>query len=256
MRKQFMAPAMSVLTLLATNALLVNATATPAAAVESGSYYQEEWGVIGRNTLGASSAVLRLGPWGRDSITSPEATVPPPYGTGSLGIIVSSGTDKIEFGNETDFADMPLSAITTLKYWIFEGSDLPLVNVQPNIIMEVDPNLNPAVNYTSLVYLPNLATPPSAPATRLPSTWQQYDAGAAGGKWYATNAATATATGCTQGTPCSFSTLKEKLPDAVITMSLGIGKGRDNPFVGAVDGLQVNNALYDFEPFGVRKFIL
>jgi hypothetical protein len=162
---------------------------------------------------------IRLGPWGRNPLTNPSATVPPPYGVGSLGIIVGSGTERIQFGNETDFAGVPLNSITTLKYWIF-------------------------------------ATSPSAPSSRLPSTWQQYDASAAGSKWYATNAATAAATGCTQTTPCSFSTLKAQLPNAVITLSLGINKGRDNPFVGAVDGVQVNNALYDFEPSGVRKFLL
>lgn len=249
MKKLFVAPAMSVLTLMATNAL-------PAAAVESGTYYQEEWGVIGRNTLGASTAVLRLGPWGRDPAGNPAATVPPPYGTGSLGIVVSSGDDKIAFGTEEEYAGVPLNSISTLKYWIFEGVDPPLVNAPPSIALEVDPNLDPAINYTSLVYVPSQSTPPSAPPARLANTWQQYDAGAEGGKWYATNGATATATGCTQASPCTFSALKAALPDAVITFSLAISKGRDNPFVGAVDGLQVNNALYDFEPLGVRKFTL
>jgi hypothetical protein len=39
----------------------------------------------------------------------------------------------------------------------------------------------------------------------------------------------------------------------MIIYSLGISKGRDTPFIGAVDGLQVNKTVYDFEPLGVRS---
>jgi hypothetical protein len=75
---------------------------------------------------------------------------------------------------------------------------------------------------------------------------------AAGNQWYATGAA-GTTIGCTQATPCSFAVLKSRIPNAVVSLSLGINKGRDTPFIGAVDGLQVNNAVYDFEPDGVHQ---
>jgi hypothetical protein len=177
--------------------------------------------------------------------------VSPPYGIGSLGIIVGNDTEKIAFGNETDFAGMPLSSINTLKYWVFEGSDPPLVNIPPNITIEVNPHLGP-ITFTSLVYVPNESVSPSAPAARIPNTWQQYDASAAGSKWYATGSA-GTATGCDISNPCSFSVLKAAMPNAEISFSLGFAKGRDNPFIGSVDGLQVNNVVYDFEPLGVFK---
>jgi hypothetical protein len=40
--------------------------------------------------------------------------------------------------------------------------------------------------------------------------------------------------------------------DAVITYSVAFSKGSGNPaFSGAVDGLMINNQMFDFEPFGV-----
>ncbi|MFG1694722.1 hypothetical protein [Nonomuraea sp. NPDC049309] len=207
------------------------------------------WGIIGRNTIGGPNAVLREGPYGRIG-ASFAATQPPPYGHGSLGIIVGSGADKIAWGNEKIFAGKRLSSIKTLKYWVFAGMDSLTGVSLPNITIEVDPNVGPA-DYTSLVYLPDTSTSPSAPTTREVNRWQQYDASADGSKWYATGA-TGGAITCTQATPCSFTELKNKLPDAVISLSLGISKGRDNPFIGAVDGLQVNRTVYDFEFRGVR----
>ena len=40
--------------------------------------------------------------------------------------------------------------------------------------------------------------------------------------------------------------------DAVISFSVQISKGRDFAFSGMVDGLRINDTLYDFEPFGVE----
>jgi hypothetical protein len=69
----------------------------------------EKWGVIGRNTLGSPNAVYRVGLYGRNRTSNPSADLPPPYGTGSLEIIVDNGTDKIAFCNEMDFAELPIS---------------------------------------------------------------------------------------------------------------------------------------------------
>jgi hypothetical protein len=225
--------------------------ATAGQAILPGFAFGSRWGIIGRNTLGGPNAVLREGPYGRTG-TGFAATQAPPYGQGSLGIIVGSGNDKVAFGNETIFAGDRLSSIRTLKYWVFAGVDSLAGVSLPNITIEADPNVNDTVNYTSLVYLPDTSTSPSAPATRTPNVWQQYDASAAGSKWYATGA-TGTTIECTQAMPCSFDVLKTKLPKAVVSLSLGVSKGRDNPFVGAVDGLQVNNRVYDFELSGVQQ---
>lgn len=213
-------------------------------------FSNEMWGIIGRNTLGEPNAVFRDGPYGRTSDTF-AARQRPPYGSGSLGIIVGDGEDKIAFGNETTYAGYRLANIDRLRYWVFAGVDSLQGITLPNVTLEVDPNLNDAVNYTSLVYLPDRSTSPSAPTTRAPNVWQRYDAGDEGSQWFATGA-TGPTINCTQATPCSFDDLKSRLPDAVISYSLGISKGRDTRFVGAVDALQVNQRLYDFEFSGVR----
>ncbi|TQM70042.1 hypothetical protein FHX41_3761 [Actinomadura hallensis] len=209
----------------------------------------DKWGVISRNTIGSPSAFLRDGPFGRTS-TDPSARQSPPYGQGSLQLIVGDGTEKIAFGNETNFDGLRLANINTLTYWVFAGMDSLTGIALPGVYLEVDPNLTPEVNYSSLVYLPGDSTTPSSPGTPLPNVWQRYNASTTNSAWYATGA-TGSAIGCTLATPCSFSELKSRLPDAEVSFSLGITKGRDTAFIGAVDGLQVNNLVYDFERLGV-----
>ncbi|MFI6509890.1 hypothetical protein ACIBCT_19990 [Streptosporangium sp. NPDC050855] len=212
----------------------------------------DTWGIIGRETLGDPSAVYRTGPYARTDPTVSAADVPPPYGSGSIGIIVDDEPDEIAFGNETDFAELPVGDITTLSYWVFAGTDSMADVSLPSLTIEADPNVG-TTDVTKLIYLPEASTAPSAPATPTVNTWQQYDAGAAGSAWYATGA-TGTLIGCTQATPCTFDELKARLPDAVITFSLGFAS-TDGPFIGAIDGLQVNNTVYDFEFLGTRKTV-
>ena len=46
--------------------------------------------------------------------------------------------------------------------------------------------------------------------------------------------------------------MKAAVPNATL-YTVQISKGRDWAFSGAVDALQINNAVYDFEPFGVSQ---
>ena len=147
---------------------------------------------------------------------------------------------------------MPISDLAILKYWAFAGTNSPEEVSVPGLSIEVDPNVGSA-GYATLIYLPDTSTGPSAPATRLPNTWQQYDTSAAGSQWYATGA-TGSLINCTLAAPCSFDALKAAMPDAVITLSLGFSM--DTAFIGAIDGLQVNNTVYDFGPLGARKTAL
>jgi hypothetical protein len=225
--------------------------------VPPAAFSSSKWGVILRNTRGEPTAALRGGPYGRSGPSRLAATIPPPYGVGSLGILVGTTAEKVDFGNETVFAGLPLRDISVLKYWIYVGEDTPAILGLPIISIEANPMLPalPAVTYTSLNYAPALSTPPSRPSTVLSNTWQQYDASGAGSGWYASNGMVQAATGCTQGSPCSFDVLKSKLPNAFVSFSIGISAGPGATFAGAVDGLQVNNTVYDFEPFGVRRTI-
>ena len=210
------------------------------------------WGVILRNTTGEPTAALRTGPYGRSGPSSLAATVPPPYGVGSLGILLGSFAEKIDYGNETLFGGLPLRDIDVLKYWIYVGEDTPSITGLPGISIESNPRAF-GVTFTSLNYVPALSTPPSRPTTILSNTWQQYDASGAGSGWFPTSGVIQAATGCNQITPCSFNVLKAKLPDAIVSFSIGISVGRNAIFAGAVDGLQINHTVYDFEPFGVRR---
>jgi len=212
------------------------------------------WGVIPRNTTGEPTAALRGGPYGRRGPSSLSATIPPPYGIGSLGILVGTPAEKIDFGNETIFGGLPLRDINVLKYWIYAGEDVPDILGFPIISIEVNPR-RAGITYTSLNYVPALSTPPSRPSTVLPNTWQQYDAGGAGSGWYATNGTIRALTGCNQITPCSFTILKSRLPDAIVSLSIGISAGSGAAFAGAVDGLQINRTVFDFERFGVRRTV-
>lgn len=119
----------------------------------------------------------------------------------------------------------------------------------PNIRIELDANLtNPACaadNYTTMVWAPD-----AAPAT---NRWSGYIDATTTGNWYFTGAE-AVCTTCTQALNCNWAQAKAALNDGAPTpfiYTLAVGKGRDNNWVGAVDGLRVNSKVFDFEFFGV-----
>ena len=191
------------------------------------------WGIIDRNVIGSASAVLRSGPGGA------------PLGTGSLNVSVADGASKIAFGNEADFAGLKISSINALGFSVYqtgENASISAANL-PNISLEVNPGVA-GKTYSSLVY---------NPAPVQPSRWSTVDA-AQGAGWYFTNAAVAAATGCGQGAGqrfCTLDEIKTAAPDAYVTYSLGIAKGRDSAWHGAVDAVRVNDRVFDFEETGV-----
>lgn len=203
--------------------------------------------VVAHTVISANEAL-------RARSSSLAATIPPPYGAGSLGFILGNTVDKIDFGNETIFAGLPLRDINVLKYWLYVGQDVPNLAGLPGISIESDPRAF-GVGFTTLNYLPGPSSPPSRPPAVFSNTWQQFDASGAGSAWFPTSGTLQAATGCTFVAPCSFDVLKSKLPNAVVSLSIGISVGRNAIFAGAVDGLQINKTVYDFEPFGVRRTI-
>ena len=101
--------------------------------------------------------------------------------------------------------------------------------------------------YTSLVYVP---------ATGVAHTWRTIDTTAApvgNSGWFFTNSGIANSSHCGQDAGehfCSLAEAEAAVPSATI-ISVGIGKGRDNAFQGAVDWLKLNSTTYDFEENGV-----
>ena len=193
------------------------------------------WGIIDRNVIGSAGAVLRSGPGAA------------PLGTGSLNLSVADGASKIAFGNEVDFAGLKVSSIGALGFSVYqtgENASISPANL-PNISLEVNPGVA-GKTYSSLVY---------NPAPVQPSRWSTVDA-TQGAGWYFTNAAVAAATGCGQGAGqrfCTLDEIKTAAPDAYVTYSLGIAKGRDSAWHGAVDAVRVNDRVFDFEETGVSS---
>lgn len=212
--------------------------------------------MITRNTIGSPVAALRNGPFGSFGVTGPSAR--PPFGTGSLGIEVADDStsltppsEKVDFGNEVDFYGDPVLGLNQVGFYVFQTGE----NVSyggpgnmPNIRFEINPNLTaaPATTYSTMVWVPD-----PSPVT---DQWSPYLDATTTGKWFLTGNA-GTVTGCNQTTMCTFPQLNTALNDggpAPTIYTAAVGKGRDNMWIGAVDGLRINRTIYDFEAGGVR----
>jgi len=224
----------------------ISAGAQDALTAVSGS----NWGVMDRNVIGNGDTDLRAGPSFVQVGDPPDVTVeltPAPAGVGSLGIRTGAGTDKAAFGNALDFLGDPVSDLTNVSFFVFttgENISESPINL-PNISIEILANLGPVPgDYTTMVYEP----PQQAPG------WQEHDAAAdAVAHWRVTGAEGDT-TGCNQVTACTFTELMTALNDGgdpALIGTVGISKGSDFAFSGAVDALQINDTIYDFEPNGV-----
>ncbi|MEA2322051.1 MAG: hypothetical protein QOD81_1901 [Solirubrobacteraceae bacterium] len=194
------------------------------------------WGVMARNTIGSPDIFTRSGP------------AAAPYGTGSLGFSVGGGTEKAAYGNEADFAGDLVSGLTQVGFSVYTtGENAALGNPNmPSIAIEIDPNLTATPsNFSTLVFVPS---------NTAPNAWTKIDAtDATKGFWFLTGAAGA-ATNCNQTTTCSFAQVQAALNDggeSAVIGTVGVTKGRDFAWQGAIDGLQINSAVYDFEETGV-----
>jgi hypothetical protein len=231
--------------------------AVPAYAAIKGNTKSEHWGVITRNTIGSPVAQLRDGPYGSFGVSGPAAE--PPFGKGSLGIEVADSStslvpasEKASFGNEVDFFGENVLDVNAVGFHVFQtGENVSYGGPRnlPNIAIEMDANLAtlPADNYTTMVWAPGpLATPVNQ--------WSPYIDATTDGNWYFTGAEAA-ATGCTQALNCTFAQAMAALDDGgdtPVMYTLAVAKGRDSMWIGAVDGLRLNNKIYDFEANGVK----
>ncbi len=214
----------------------------------------DHWGVITRNTIGSPVADLRNGPFGSYGVTGPAAR--PPYGRGSLGIEVADNSttlsppsEKVDFGNEVDFYGDPVQGLRKVGFHVFQtGENVAYGGAEnmPNIRFEIDPNLTalPSDNYSTLVWVPD-----AAPVT---NRWSGYIDATSTGYWYLTGNEVPA---CNQAAECTLAEIKDALDDGgtgATIYSAAVGKGRDHMWIGAVDGLRINQNIYDFETSGVR----
>jgi hypothetical protein len=237
----------------------------PAGPATAATFSNPNWGQIDRNTLGSPEVELRPGP-------SVGASVRPPFGQGSLGLtlagsspvgsepsVTSQNSDQASFGNEVDFAGNPFLGINQLGFYVYTtGENNARGNPNmPAIKIEIDPNMEPPASGS------NFSTVTFTPQNTAANTWSSYidattaPANAAGYGFTMTGGASAdppNGTGCKLATPCTFTQLMAALNDggqAPVIGSVAVGKGRDFAWSGAVDGLRVNNQIFDFEPLGV-----
>ncbi|NLU72731.1 hypothetical protein HCC61_08605 [Streptomyces sp. HNM0575] len=239
-------------------AIVVSAVPGSASAATASS---EHWGVITRNTIGSPVGELRNGPYGSFNKTGPFSR--PPFGTGSLGIEVANNStsltppsEMVTFGNEVDFRGDPVLALNQVGFYVFQTTENVTTyggpSNMPNIKFEIDPDTPGSDGYSSMVWLPD----PVPVANQ--DAWSPYLNAATTGTWYLTGAE-GTQIGCPQtptppATRCTFSELKANFNAAGATPTIhtaGVGKGRDNMWIGAVDGLRINQNIYDFEANGV-----
>lgn len=207
-------------------------------------YAGENWSIVDRNVQGNGDSALRAGP----SFRAPDGSfeTKPPFGIGSLGMRVGATSDKASFGNQVNFGGIALSTFTTLSYWVFTPSGA----VSPNLQLEIDPNLSSnATNFTTLSYENEGVTA---------GAWTKIDAMTTTRQGWGMSGAAGTATGCTLTTPCTWAEVMAALaadnngtPAAVsFSVQFNLGSGAQ-ALSAAVDGLQINNDIYNFEPFGV-----
>lgn len=212
---------------------------------DNATYVGEHWGVIARNTIAPATAVLRSGPfsaWAGD-------VVKPPFGQGSLALTVAGSTDKVAFGNEVDFQGMRVADLSAVGFHVYttgENSEAPTANM-PSIAFEIDPNVGAVnSNYSSLVFTPT--------SNSAPNKWSDYIDATTEGLWGLSGSAFNGTTCSLNGSRCTWDQMLTYLSDGgddAMINTAAITKGRDYAFVGAVDGLRINDSVYDFEPFGV-----
>jgi hypothetical protein len=228
--------------------------ALPAAAAPFDGTKPENWGISVRNTIGSPVGELREGMSSR--LTATGTLTKPPFGTGSLGLEVSvypgaavgpgeSKQEKVDFGNEVDFFGDPISALNQVGFHVFQTNE----NVtrggptnMPNIRFEIDPP--GPTTYSTMVWVPG-----PAPVV---NQWSPYIDATTNGAWYFTEPFGSSPPPCNQAAMCTFGAAKAKATGGTI-LSVLVGKGRDNMWIGAVDGLRLNNTIYDFEEKGVKS---
>jgi hypothetical protein len=152
----------------------------------------------------------------------------------------------VDFGNEVDFFGDAVSALTAVGFRVFqtgENNDISPTNM-PNIRLEIDPP--GASTYSTMVWVPG-----PVPLTSL-NEWSDYIDATTDGAWYFTGSFGNAVPVCNGGSMCTFAAAKAKAGAATV-YSVAVGKGRDNAWVGAIDGLRLNSTITNFESGGVRS---
>ncbi|MGQ0468167.1 MAG: hypothetical protein ACT4QG_22975 [Sporichthyaceae bacterium] len=219
--------------------------------LEKSALVDSNWGAILRNVIGSADAQLRNGPFA----TNFGLDAKPPMGSGSLELNIANGQSRTTYGNEVDWVGKKVADIGSPSFWVYttgenmkkgpagpDGKPTASPTNLPNISIEINPDAA-GKTYATLVFVPTKA--PS------PGTWTKFEAG--DGYWYLTGDAFKTVNGgsCGDDKQCTLAEVKAYVGANNSIYSIGIGKGRDMEFHGAVDALTIGETTYDFEARGV-----
>ena len=209
-------------------------------------YSGPNWGIVDRNVIGNGDAYLRAGP----TVTTATGVAAPPLGIGSLGIRTSGPDDKAAFGDQVDFVGDDFSDVTAAAYSVFAtGEDFSggATNL-PSISFELRfPAAGDNPGFHTLFYQPSIGAGDV-------NKWTDIDAVADATPHWGLSGASGTT--CDQnGALCTFDEVQAYLAahdNGTTILTVQITKGSGQPaFSGAVDALQINDQVFDFEPFGV-----
>src|SRR4051794_12134406 len=210
------------------------------------------WSIIQRNTEKGGLAQLTNGPF-----VGAGATGAPPFGQGSLNLQTAGPDSKVAFGNQVDFFGDAVADLDQVGFRVMPtGEDLDRGDINmPSIIFEIDPN-NPTgttTDFSSLVFIPNETTRNQWSGYIDATDESQGSWGLTGGQFNPGGQTTNGRCGI-NGTRCSWDEVQASLAtgDGATILTAGVSKGKDFEFQGSVDGLRINNEVFDFESYGVN----
>jgi len=209
-------------------------------------YSGPNWSIVDRNVQGGGDSYLRSGP----TTATATGVTAPPLGIGSLGIRTAGPADKAAFGDQVDFVGDDFSGVTAAAYSVFatgedfSGGPTNLPSISFELLFPAG-GANPG--FHTLFYQPSIA------ATDV-NKWTTIDAVADTTPHWGLSGAAGTT--CDQnGALCTFAQVQAYIAandQGTTILTVQITKGSGQPaFSGAVDALQINNDVFDFEPFGV-----
>lgn len=199
------------------------------------------WGKMPRNEYGSPIAETATTATGVDALILETGCYKEPC-------TEAASWEKAEYGSEVEFGGLKIADIGEIGFSVYIADSTVGHSPMPNIQMEVNPKVA-GKTYSSLVYNPGETTPDVfewVDATAVPS-----DPGNEG--WWFSNGTVGAATECTLSHGCSLAEVQEKAPEAEISYSLGLGKGRDALGEILIDEFRLNGTRYTFGPLGTFK---
>lgn len=199
------------------------------------------WGKMPRNEYGSPIAETGSTATGRDALILETGCYTEPCSE-------ASSWEKAEYGSEVEFAGLKIADIGEIGLSVYIADSTVGHSPMPNIQMEVNPKVA-GKTYSSLVYNPGETSPnffEYVDATTVPA-----DPGNEG--WWFSNGVVATATGCSLSHECSLAEVQAAAPEAEVSYSLGLGKGRDSMGEILIDEFNLDGTSYTFGPGGTFK---